>query len=201
MRTIKITATGKASARATSATIHIGRTTIADTASDARVEHARIIPKISQVLTDHRIGKEDIQTSSFEYGINQVHNRQTGNYEQKGLKAHSTTVVKVREFSKIPALLDALSKAGATSITGPNLTIDNPAELEDQARKVAYVLAKYRAGLYANEAGVVLDGIVNLQEHRSQISGGGKFSNAPDDEPEIGNCEVSITVECEFEIN
>lgn len=208
--------TGLASAKPEFAVLSIGVETIRKTAKEAREAHKEIVAKVNGAITTYGIKGKDIEQSRFTYGVNWVYNRKDGVNEQDGFKANSTVSVRVRDFEKMPDFLDSLTAAGATSINGPDFTIENTAKLLADARTAAFADAKAKAMAYVEmsiahsvtgtDKPLVIK-LVKLEEEPNRSHGGGKmaaFSNvAPGGGSEtlIGETQLEVNVECTFSAN
>lgn len=87
----------------------------------------------------------------------------------------------------------------------PNLTIDNPRSLEDEARRLAYNDAFEKAKIYANEAGFVSSHIhaSNILEERSRQVMSGKMAaqyDNDDSDDVLGRVEITVNLNVDFEI-
>jgi uncharacterized protein YggE len=82
-----------------------------------------------------------------------------GNY-----RAQNTVAVKVRDLDKVGAVLGAAMGAGANEMSGLAFQIEEPRQLEEQAREKAMADARARAEGLARLAGVRLGPIVAIQE-------------------------------------
>jgi uncharacterized protein len=82
-----------------------------------------------------------------------------GNY-----RAQNTVVVKIRNLDKVGAVLGAATAAGANLMFGLAFEIEEPRQLEEQAREKAMADVRARAEALARLAGVRLGPIVSIQE-------------------------------------
>ena len=82
-----------------------------------------------------------------------------GNY-----RAQNTVAVKIRNLDKVGAVLGAAMSAGANEMFGLVLQIEEPRQLEEQAREKAMADARARAEGLARLAGVRLGPVVAIQE-------------------------------------
>ena len=82
-----------------------------------------------------------------------------GNY-----RAQNTVVVKIRNLDKVGAVLGTATGAGANVMFGLAFEVEDPRQLEEQAREKAMAAARARAEGLARLAGVRLGPIVSIQE-------------------------------------
>ena len=122
-----------------------------------------------------------------------------GNY-----RAQNTVVVKIRNLDKVGAVLSAASAAGANLMFGLAFEIEDPRQLEDQAREKAMADARARAEGLARLAGVRLGAIVSLQENSGGSPGPGPVmmyrAQANDVPIERGELLVTTTVNAVYSI-
>jgi uncharacterized protein YggE len=127
-----------------------------------------------------------------------------------GYTITQTVLVKVRDFSKIGALLAGVVSAGANSVSQLSFTIDDPAGLESEARGKAIQQAREKAEAVARAGGFKLGRILSIHEgggfpvYRALEAKGGDFGGevvslpAPAIEP--GSQEIRVAVSITFEI-
>jgi uncharacterized protein YggE len=124
-----------------------------------------------------------------------------------GYQATNTVSVKFRDIARSGAALDALVKAGANQIDGPQMSVDQPEAALDQARVEAVKLARARAELYAQAAGLRVDRVVSIDEHGEDRGGSprppvmyARAEMASDARTQVlpGETEISATVNVRF---
>jgi uncharacterized protein YggE len=82
-----------------------------------------------------------------------------------GYTVSETIVVKVRDTSKVGAIVDGLGAAGVTGLSGPDFTVDNPDAVNAEARKEAIADAQQKAQVLARDLGVSLVRVVRFSEN------------------------------------
>jgi len=118
------------------------------------------------------VDEKDIKTTNYsvypQYDYKQAACTQwgcpPGEQVLKGYTVSQSIALKIRDTEKVGAVLEALGKAGITTISGPEFTIDDDLTLKEQARAQAIADAKERAQKLASELGVKLVRIVNYYE-------------------------------------
>jgi uncharacterized protein YggE len=132
-------------------------------ANTAMRANAQRMTAVIAALKQAGAAERDIQTSSinleprYKYGPNQ---RPT----ITGYQCTNAVNVRLRDLSKIGAVLDALVKQGANQINGPTFTVDKPDAAMDEARADAVRHAQARADLYAAATGLRVRRIVSITE-------------------------------------
>lgn len=161
---LDVVATGIVSRTPDIATLRAGVVTQAPTAAAALGENATRMERVVAALRAAGIAPRDIATSNvslspqYRYAENQPP-------AITGYQATNTVAVKFRDIAKSGAALDALVKAGANQIDGPQLAIDQPDAALDAARVDAIKRARARAELYAQAAGMRVERIVAIGEN------------------------------------
>ena len=116
-----------------------------------------------------------------------------------------TLTVKVRDLTKIGAILGAAQAAGVNSVGGISFSLEDPAPAVSQARALAVADARARAEEIAEGLGVKVGKVLTVNEYGISvpyamdkaygIGGGG--SSVP---IQTGSWDVSMTVSVVFEI-
>lgn len=160
---LDIVATGEVSRVPDIAVIRAGVVTQAPTAAAALADNAARMERVVGALRAAGVAPRDITTANvglspqYRYGENQPPT-------VTGYQATNTVSVKFREIAQSGRVLDALVKAGANQIDGPQMSIDQPEASLDAARVNAVKRARARAALYAEAAGLRVDRIVAIGE-------------------------------------
>lgn len=204
---LDVIATGHVNRTPDVATLRAGVVTQAPTAAAALSENSDRMARVVASLRAAGIAPRDLATATvglspqYRYAENQPP-------AIVGYQATNTVSVKFRDIAKSGAALDALVKAGANQIDGPQLAIDQPDAALDAARVDAIKRARARADLYAQAAGLRVDRIVSIGEEGE--NGGNTprpmmvFARAPSAAADSatavlpGETEISATVVVRF---
>ncbi len=132
--------------------------------------------------------------------------------EITGYTVSQTVLVKVRNFDTIGDILTGVVEAGANSVSQLSFTVDDPAELESEARAEAIANAQKKATEIAKAGKFSLGRLLSLDEgsiypplyYRSEAKAigmemGGDAIPAPSIEP--GSQEIRVAVTLRYEIN
>jgi hypothetical protein len=87
-----------------------------------------------------------------------------GTRKDQGFEANQNLSVKVRDLDKIGAVLSAATDAGANQVGGVSFTIDDPEELQAEAREKAITDAEEKAKVLAAQLGKRLGKIRSYSE-------------------------------------
>lgn len=126
-----------------------------------------------------------------------------------GYTITQTVLVKIRDFAKIGDILGGVIDAGANSVSQLNFTIDDPAEIQNQAREKAIDEAREKAKSIAKAAGFSLGRLLSISEsgavpppiyyaREAALGVGGADLAAPKIEP--GSQEVTANITLIYEI-
>jgi uncharacterized protein len=122
-----------------------------------------------------------------------------GNY-----RAQNTVSVKIRNLDKVGAVLGTATSAGANVMFGLAFEIEDPRQLEEQAREKAMADARARAEALARLAGVQLGPVVSIQEGRDGVPAHGPTmmykAQAADIPIERGELLVTTSVNAVYSI-
>ncbi len=148
------------------ATIRLGVTERAETASDAMRQTSEKVRGILDQLDGIQVAGLDRQTSGL-YLRPVYDNRprdDNGPVQVVGYEAGNTVSITVRDLSKLGALLDAVVAEGANDFNGLEFGLQDNAEALIAARKGAVADAMARASQLADAAGVNLGDVLQMSE-------------------------------------
>jgi uncharacterized protein YggE len=160
--TISVSGEGKVVGIPDIAAIDLGTTVEKPTVAAAQQENTRIMNNLDDYLKSVGVDPKDVQTTSYDV---------TPNYDwtngvQK-LRSYSVTQnvhVKVRDLSKVGAIIGQAGTLGANEIGGIQFTIDNPDALTAQARDMAIADAQAKAAEIGKTAHIRIVRIVSYDE-------------------------------------
>ena len=168
-RTITVTGQGSVTAAPDIAVVTLGVLTQARTAREALSRNTSAMQELMKTLTDQGIAEKDLQTSNFSVQPRYVYPKRQSSGEQKPPRIVGYTVSNqltgiVRDLDRLGETLDAAVSTGSNQIQGLQFSIEKPAPLRDQARKLAVERALAKAKLLTEAAGVVLGQILTINE-------------------------------------
>ena len=135
------------------ADVGAGVTTQAQTAVAAMQANARAMTAVVDRIKALGIAERDIQTSGINLSPNYDYDQQSRKQVFRGYQVSNRVQVTLRDIERVGPVLDALVAAGATDLSGPNWSIDDPTKARSQARERAMKSARERALEYAKYAG------------------------------------------------
>ncbi|HXK36175.1 MAG TPA: SIMPL domain-containing protein [Candidatus Paceibacterota bacterium] len=181
--------------------ISIEGTTAERAQTDANAKSQTVV----QFLKDAGISEDDIRTSS--YSIYPMYDYIDGRSRIRGYQVTQSLTVKIRDLEKANEILDGVVGAGVNQVNNFQFTIDDPEELEAQAREQAIENAKDKAKALRDDLGIKLGRIVGFSEGTSGspvpygrtaadgIGGGGGAPELP-----TGQNEIEVTVTLTYQI-
>ncbi len=171
-RQIVVTATGTVEAAPDMATVTLGVSRDARTASQAMAEVSEATSAVLTRITESGIESRDVQTSSL--NLNPVWDRGNERPPQvRGYVASTTLSVRVRDLDDLGSLLDQLIGDGANTLNGLTFGIADTDPLEEAARADAVRQARAKAETLASAARLDLGPVQTISE------GGGAGGPAP----------------------
>ena len=192
---IWVSGSGTASSAPDIAVISLGVESQEDTAADARANAATAMSDVMDVLTEAEVASEDIQTSHFNIspryqGVEVERCEEDEDEETEGLQSETSETcykvwesrligytvtnqasVKIRDLDDVGTIIDDVADAAGdlVRIRGISFDIDDPQDLQDDARVAAVADMERRAGLLAEQSGVTLGQLVYINEGSSYV--------------------------------
>ncbi len=171
-RQIVVNATGSVDATPDMATVTLGVSRDARTASQAMSEVSEATAVVLESIRVAGVEGGDVQTSSL--NLNPVWDHSNERPPQvRGYVASTTLNVRVRALDDLGALLDQLIGDGANTLNGLTFGIADTGPLESEARADAVRRARNKAETLASAAGLSLGPVQRILE------GGGVSAPAP----------------------
>lgn len=169
--TISVTGQGKVMATPDLATIDIGVVSQASTAAAAQSQNNTKINQVITYVKSQGVSDSDITTSQFNLSPQENYTGSTPSIT--GYEIDQTVTVKVHNVDKsqtvLNNVLDGVVKNGANEIQDVNLSVENPDDLQNQARTQAIQDAKTQAQQLASAAGLKLGKVVSVSETSSPV--------------------------------
>jgi len=171
--TITVSGEARLEEKSQIASFTAGVTSISDDKDTAVNEVNKTIGDIIIAVKKFGIAEEDIQTSSL--SVNQMQEslteEETRRVQLGQWRANNTIEITLRDVDKASALAGLLSESGATSVQGPNFSLDDTQESEVALLEEAIDNAREKAKTIAESSGRKLGKIVTVSEGAQQASG------------------------------
>lgn len=169
-RLITVTGEGTVEGAPDLALITLGVVSEARAASEALSANSQSMSRIIDALKQGGIEERDLQTSGF--SVDPVYSQPPQGQDPSvpfrpeivGYRVQNNVTLRIRDLTRVGALLDQVVTLGANSISGPTFTVDDPTALQDEARNAAIADAIRKGKLYAGAAGVSLGQIFRIDE-------------------------------------
>jgi len=162
--TISVSGEGTASVPPDLALIDGGVSTEAKTAREASEANNAAMGKVLLALKGAGIDERDFQTSRLSLQPQYAQQTKPGPNVVVGYRASNRVNIRLRDVTKVAAIIDTLVSSGANEIGGINFMVEKASKLLDDARAEAIADARRKAEIYAKAAGVTLGAPVSISE-------------------------------------
>ena len=162
--TISVSGEGTVSVSPDLALIDGGVSTEAKTAREASETNNAAMGKVLLALKGAGIEEKDFQTSRLSLQPQYAQQTKPGPNIVVGYRASNRVNIRLRDVTKVAAVIDTLVSSGANEIGGINFTVEKASKLLDEAREQAIADARRKAEIYARAAGVTLGAPVSISE-------------------------------------
>ncbi len=165
-QTLSLAGEGTASAAPDQATVTSGVTSEGQTASEAVAANSKAMAALIDAFKKAGIQAADLQTSGFSVQPRYAQPKEGSGEAPKidGYEVRNQVTVRVRDLTKLGAVLDTAVASGSNQIDGVNFGLADPAPVLDKAREAAVADARRKAELIAKAAGVKLGRILAIAE-------------------------------------
>jgi hypothetical protein len=191
-----------------------GGTDIATTQQD----NTEKMNAVLEYVNGQGIDKKDVKTTAYNIQPRYTQSRCVEGVcpppQIVGYTVSQSAQVKIRDFGKISGLLQAVVEKGANSVSQLSFIIDDPTDVENEARADAIQKAKDKADLIAKQAGFSVGRILEINENfygipyyaKSMEMSVSSFDmaegvSAPAPAIEPGSQDVTVQVNIRYEIN
>jgi len=203
---IQVSGTGSAFGVPDVALIDLGVSVEKSTVTAARDEAAGAMQEVIDTLKDNGVEDKDIQTTRF--SIQPVFDYPDGRQVLRGFEVTNMVTAKVRDIDRLDDVLDDAAEAGGdvVQIQGLRFDIDDPSELEAEAREDAVSEARDKGETLADLSGVSLGKPISISESavsppiplaERALAGAADVATPI----EAGELEVTVTVNVLFAID
>lgn len=166
---ISVSAKGESSTAPDMAIVNLAVVKQAKTAREALDENNKAMADVLKALKEGGIAQRDLQTSGFsiqpQYNYPQPANGQPQQPELIGYQATNSVTVRIRDLSKLGAVIDQSVSLGINQGGDIQFTNDKPDDVMDEARKAAVANALKKARILTEAAGVKLGRVLEISEN------------------------------------
>lgn len=157
---------GKVDAVPDMATVNVGITVNnAPTVADAQNQISKTNNAVISALQALGVQKQDITTSN--YSVNPAYSYDASANRITGYNGDVSLVVKIRNVTLAPQVVEVATKNGANQVGNIQFTIDHPEKYREMARDNAIKNAKVQAQKLASQLGIHLGNVTNIVENGS----------------------------------
>jgi hypothetical protein len=151
------------------ALVTAGVTSDAKTAREALDGNTKAMAGLIATLKAAGIDAKDLQTSGFSVNPQYIYPEKLANGaapppEITGYEVQNGVSLKVRKLDTLGTILDQIVSVGGNTINGISFSVDDAAQLLDEARKAAFTDAEGKARIYADAAGIGLGPVQSIRE-------------------------------------
>lgn len=203
--TISIDGEGKAVGKPTLARVDLGLYTEGTDVPSIQSENTRKMNTITEAMKTLGVSVDDMQTNNYVITTRYDYS-QNGKQRVIGYAVSQNMNLKVRDLSKVGSVLAQAGELGANQVNGVQFTIDDPSQLEQEARRKALENARAKAKELADAMGVRLVRVVTFSEAAASpmpmVMNYRKDADSAAQPPEIqpGSLDVSSRISVTFEI-
>lgn len=204
--TISVSGEGKVTGTPNIAVTDIGLVTEKADVASAQKENSEKMNKLIGEVKKLGVKDEDIQTT--QYSIYPKYDYTEGKSILSGYTVQQSVTVKIRDLSKINAVLAKVGEVGANQVSSLSFTIDDKEALRASARELALKNVQEKAAALAQALGVRLVRVVSFNEstgndiglkaypmYGAEGMGGG---GAPD--IQTGSLDIKVSANVVYEI-
>lgn len=163
-RTITVVGEGTVKIKPDIAQANIGVEVMEPTVKEASSEAKDVMDAVLQVLKEQDVDEKDIQTSGFSVWTERPYGPEGSAREEVLYHVTNQVAVTIRDLDTVGAVLDAAIEAGANNIYGVTFSLDDPSQVESQAREKAVANAQAKAQELATLNGVEVGDVVSVSE-------------------------------------
>jgi uncharacterized protein YggE len=163
--------------------IQLGVSVLRPTVAEARAQAATALDAMINSMNANGVEEDDIQTSQLY--ISPEYDYRNNEAVLRGFRVSNSVSVKVRDIDTTSKVVDDAVAAGGddTQLQGISFTIDDPKELQKQAREAAIADARAKADTLAQAGGVSVGDPIVINEgsvYVPPIPYAGREAAAPD---------------------
>jgi len=164
VRTITVSGVGTVSVEPDTADVIFAVQATDESLKAAQDDASTRLDAITSTLTDGGVDPKDAVTSSYYVTVMNDYD-ENGNFVAiSGYRVDAQITATVRNLETLGDLLDSVVTAGANGIYGMTFYVDDPSGPASQARAAAMEDARAKADELASAAGVVISGVVSVNE-------------------------------------
>jgi uncharacterized protein YggE len=162
---------GVAEAQPELAILQVGVAVTAKVAKDALAENSKLLTAALNAAKESGVEPRDLQTAGLSLRPDIVRAEKWPHREVIGYQVNNVVTMRVRDISKLGALIDRLVVLGINDIRSIQFSVANPAPLVEQARTAAIKDAMEKAQKYADAANLKIVRVLTISEGAVEVPG------------------------------
>lgn len=203
-RSVHVSATGSAEAEPDTVVLQLGAETTDEEAQRAIDDNNRRMQDVQEALADEGIDPQDIRTIQFDISIQRLRPEE-GQPRQEQFRVIHIVEVRSGDIEGAGSLLQAALDAGANIVRDIRFTVEDPSELQEEARRQALETARENAEQLAAGLGAELGPPRQIQESGNRPipvrAGAAELEQAAAEAPiAAGTLTVTVTVNVTFDL-
>lgn len=159
---IHVQGSGTISTEPDMATISLGVTTEARSATAAMAKNNDLAQKVYAALTDLGVAEKDIQTNSINLSPRYSRSNSSQVSKLTGFLAQNRLSIRVKDLDSLGSVLDHVITLGVTDIGSLQFGLQEPTRAKDEALALAVMDARRQAEAIAEAAGVSLGPVTSI---------------------------------------
>ena len=163
--TVSFSGEGKVVAKPDIAIVSATILTQASNSKTAQEENTKKSNAVSNFLKEQGVNEKDFKTTGYNIYPQYTYPPYGGQGSITGYQVTQSYEVKVRDLDKVGSILSGLVTAGANQVNNLGLQVENPEELQKEARQKAIDNAKKKAEELEDQVGIELGRIINFSEN------------------------------------
>lgn len=171
-RTITVVGEGNVKIKPDVAQANIGVEVMQPSVKEASKEAEVVMKAILATLKEQGIADKDIQTSGYSIWLDRPYGPEGMPSDEPIYHLNNNVTVTIRDLDTVGGVLDAVIEAGANNIYGITFSLDDPSQVESQAREKAVADAKAKAQELAELNGLKVGEVISVSE---VVGGAGGF--------------------------
>ena len=134
---------------------------------EAQNLNAQVMSTVLQKLRATGLKDEALQTRG--YDLQPEYDYNSGRQTLRGYVARNSVEVRIDELNRVGEILDVAVASGATSVGNVRFDLKDRASVEREALRLAVADARRRADAAASGAGLKVDRVIRIEEHRARM--------------------------------
>ena len=163
-RTITVVGQGTVRIKPDVAQANIGVEVMESTVQEASSAAKATMESVLTALRQQGIDENDIQTSGYSIWVDRPYGPEGMPSDNPVYRVNNTVSVNIRDLDSIGAVLDSAIEAGANNMYGISFSLDDPSQVESEAREKAVANAEVKAQELAELNGLQVGDVLSVSE-------------------------------------